>query len=145
MSFLNNVPEYLQAISVYPTGSKYICNPPVLNTDEDYLVLVTDFNAVYQKLMSWDSPWEDCMPPGSDEFASAYEDEKAYGIPWNAFRLGEVNIMVTQDKDWYFASVAATELCKAWNVLDKDKRIRIFRNLKYREVLVEGDFPNGTA
>lgn len=143
MSLLNKIPECLKGISIYPTGSKYICNPPVLNTDEDYLVLVEDFNSTYFSLES--SEWEDCLPLDTEEGAANYRDEKEYGILWHSFRKDNLNIIFTADKNWYFACVAATELCKSWNILEKDKRIRIFRNLKYKEPLAEGDLPYATT
>lgn len=140
MNLGNKFQEWFKAISVYPTGSKYTCTPPVLDTDEDYLVLVEDFNKVYLELS--ESPdWEDCMPSGTEAFKDAYQDEKSYGMSWNAFRHASINIMVTGDINWYMASVAATEYCRVHNVQDKAQRIRIFRNLKYREPLLPGDLP----
>lgn len=141
MSLKNKFEQYFSAISVYPTGSRYTCTPPVMDTDEDYLVLVEDFNKVYYKLISPFSDWEDCMPQGSPEFIQAYTDERQYGISWNAFRKGQINIMITGDMHWYLASVAATELCRKLNIQSKEQRIRIFRHLKYGEPVLLEDMP----
>ena len=39
------IPSYLYTAS-FPTGSSYICNPPVLDTDIDQLFLVDDLEKV---------------------------------------------------------------------------------------------------
>lgn len=127
----------INIVHIYPTGSNYICNPQVIDTDIDILVLVTDINGSYNACTCRD--WEDCYREATPKEHLAYQEEKRYGVIWHALRRGIINIMIVEDIDWYHASVAATELCKAWNILDRDRRIRIFRNLKYGEPLQKDD------
>lgn len=143
MSLLYKFSHYFDAISVYPTGSRYICNPPILDTDDNYLVLVEDARGVYSKLIN--DGWEDCLKLAVDgsgkDAIDSYIDEQSYGVVWYAFRKGAINIMVSENWDWYVSSCAATELCKALNIKEKEQRIRIFRNLKYREHILLEDLP----
>ena len=135
---ISNIQNEIGLLGIYHTGSSYICNPPVLDTDKDYLILVEDFNKAYYFLQDH---WIDCMPSGSNDFAEAYRDEKQYGTTWNAFRSGEINIMVSADTEWFLASIMATERCRIMNILDKKQRIRIFRYYKYGEPLLAGETP----
>jgi exonuclease III len=110
-----------------------------MDTDEDYLCLVENVNDTYTDLEN--KGWIDCYRENPDFAGNAYREEKEYGVTWYAFRKDTVNVMITSDMDWYIASVAATELCKALNIQNKQRRIRIFRNLKYREPILVEDMP----
>ena len=112
---LNKVPAGI--IACAPTGSKYICNPPVLNTDEDYAVLVNNLTVYAQSLLDdgWDVliAFDDYRPPnGGHRFFSA--------------RKGEMNLIVFDQKDGYDWMVKATELAKRFNLTDKADRVALF-------------------
>jgi hypothetical protein len=139
MSTLEEIRRILGTPLVYPTGSRYTCFPPVLDTDDDYIALVEELQKEYTVLESLG--WDDCYKDKSQEAAQKYAEEKEYGVLWHAFRKGITNVMITSDLHWYLASVAATELCKAQNIKDKEHRIRIFRNLKYNEPITIDDMP----
>lgn len=96
----------------YPTGSRYICNPPPMDTDNDTIFLVNGYYDWQQMLL--DDGWEDC---GVD-----YETDGDF----RAFRKGEENYIVTEDDDFFMSYVKATEGAKALNLLNKEDRIKLF-------------------
>lgn len=97
----------------HPTGSRYICNPPVMDTDNDTVILVNGYYN-WEEMLS-NEGWEDC---GID-YDSIDGDFRAY-------RKGEENYIVTEDEDFFFSYVKATEGAKALNLLNKEDRIKLF-------------------
>lgn len=108
-------------LSYWSTGSRYICDPPPMDTDNDTVILVEDLQKVYEILLK-----EEWKPGGS-----YHENDK-----WISFKK-EINgvlenYIVTQDTELYGKWVTATELCKKLNLLRKEDRIITFK------VVVEG-------
>lgn len=102
-------------IRSYPTGSRYICNPPPTDTDNDTVILVNGYYDWENILL--DDGWEDCG--------------KEYAFPnsecqFKAFRKGEENYIVTEEPDFYLSYVKATEGAKALNLLKKEDRVALF-------------------
>ena len=113
-----------KTLKVQRTGSSYTCNPPVLDTDVDYLVFVDDWASAVQYLahaLGW------TLSSGNVE---EYEQDEDYSDTWYACRKDQFNAMVTNDIGWYEGAVRATEVCKARNVLDKEDRKAIFRFMR---------------
>jgi hypothetical protein len=100
----------------YATGSRVICDPPVLDTDEDYVVL-TKFGTLKTLL--------------EDGYVrtSAEHDYDITGFV--AFRKGNVNLIATDKADFYHSFVNATRLAKALNLRDKKHRIALFQAVLY--------------
>lgn len=100
----------------WPTGSRYICDPPVLNTDKDTVILVNGF-------LDWETAllnegWE--------------RDGKDYGelrSDFTSYRKGDENYVVTEDEDFFRKFVVATEGAKEANLLDKEKRVLFFQRI----------------
>jgi len=102
-------------INSHPTGSRYICNPPVLTTDKDTAILVDGFED-YQSLLAkegWDM--------SNDGYAV-----DGYFTSW---RKGEENYILIEDEKYYDAFIVATEAAKALNLLDKADRITLFESV----------------
>lgn len=118
----------MNELARHPTGSWFTCDPPVLDTDEDWLVLVKDLIA-FQFEAKQDG-WEDCL---HEDARSQYNMEEGCGMYWIAVRKGKVNLIVTNDEAYYLRSVGATLLCKQLNLQDKDERIKLFRSIKFEE------------
>lgn len=111
---MNNYP---QVISMYPTGSRFTCNPPVMDTDIDYLILVErdsyEFDDYLEKL----------------GFVTNYLD-----YPMQEFRSWkkeELNYIITDDVVFYDNMKKATQLAKKLNLLDKQQRIDCFDYVMY--------------
>lgn len=117
-----NKDELLQMLEVGSdaysmTGSRYICDPPPMDTDEDYIVLAHDFSLsiLYYEIH------------GFKKF-----QEKDYPDPnFISLRLGEYNLIVTKSEAYYNRFCAATELAKKRNLLNKEDRINLFDMVLY--------------
>ena len=105
------IPSYLYTAS-FPTGSSYICNPPVLDTDIDQMFLVDDLEKVSKILEKLG--WKCC---GKEE----YQTDK-----WVAYRKDNLNALLTDNLDHFNKFLQATEEAKKLNLLDKKDRIALF-------------------
>lgn len=114
------LPRNVGVITSSRTGSSYTVEPPVTNTDIDYLVLVQDFQEAVFALV--EAGWALCY--GAD---GHYEEDEEYSNTWYALRSGVFNVMVTADSGWYQRAVEATTICKSRNIKDKQDRIIVFR------------------
>lgn len=118
--------DYLQIpknlyTEVEPTGSSYICNPPVVDTDIDFVV----YSPTLAKLHEW------CVVNG---FKTNFED---YAIEeFRSYKRGVINLIVTNDATFYKRSVKATEVARQLNLLDKQQRIDLFDFVMYESNIV---------
>jgi hypothetical protein len=62
-----------------------------------------------------------------------YEEMPAF---WS-YRLGDFNVIVTRQPDFYQKFVAATEEAKARNLTDKSARISLFQKMLYNNTVEE--------
>lgn len=124
-------------LSAHPTGSRYTVMPAVLDTDDDWLVLVENL-----------ADAERAMAPGEDDVFQPWERgfgvaaPKTLGLPadysdeagswrFSAWRNGATNLIVTDDRTMYLRSVAATLLAQKLNLQTKEERIELFRAVKF--------------
>lgn len=112
-------------VDLKPTGSKFTCDPPVLTTDEDYVVLTTDMEKFLQE--AHNTGWESSE---SEEYDFADTD-------FISFRQGEVNLIVTTSPSYYSKWVVATHLAKRFNLLNKLDRKDLF------SAILEGHLTGG--
>lgn len=105
-------------VKSHPTGSSYTCDPPVLDTDIDTIILATD--PLYVNVLLNDG-WTKCS-------STEYPDQ---GATFTAFRRGKENYIVTCDKRFYKKYVLATKIAKEMNLLDKADRIKLFNAVLY--------------
>ena len=108
------IPKHLYMMS-FPTGSSYICNPPVTWTDIDEMFYVYDLVETEQELLK--DGWKKC---GIAEYAIDN---------WAAYRKGINNALVTSNRNHYDKFEAATELAKKRNLLKKEDRITLFNTV----------------
>ena len=99
----------------FPTGSSYICNPPVTNTDIDEMFYVTDLNVAHTQLLA--TGWTVC---GGAE----YERKE-----WSAYRSGRNNALLTDNPKYFLAMYHATETAKVLNLQSKADRIALFAHI----------------
>lgn len=101
----------------FRTGSREICNPPVMNTDVDFVVLHKRSPMDIE-----DAGWLNTT--GTDE---------SYGtsMTFRTYRSGCVNLIVVNTNvdftKWHIATVAA----KALNMTEKRQRIALFQGVLY--------------
>tara|TARA_B100000929_G_scaffold49557_1_gene35975 strand:- start:842 stop:1309 length:468 start_codon:yes stop_codon:yes gene_type:complete len=100
-------------------GSRVTCNPAPVDTDEDWLVitLVDPEPALTAAGFTQD---------GSPEF---YTGNDAGGF--RSWRKGDLNIVTTQDTEFFDRFMTATYLAKRFNLLRKEDRIALFQAVLY--------------
>ena len=103
----------LPYIRAHRTGSSFICDPPVLDTDIDIVLWYQD---VAFPQIAAENHWE----VGED-----------YGLGMLTFRKDQYNIIaLTEQKDFY-KWIGATYVAKGLNLMDKGDRIAMFDALIY--------------
>lgn len=101
-------------------GSRVTCNPPPVDTDKDWLALVTD--GAYPEALIAAGFVQDGMP-------GFYTGNDNGGF--RSWRLGEINLITTEDEEFFNRFVTATELAKRFNLLNKKDRIALFQAVLY--------------
>lgn len=99
----------------YPTGSKFICNPPVLDTDEDWVVYTEEPKLFHSELHK-------------EGYTTSQYYYRRLGTAFKAFRSphSNLNLIITPHKAWYDRFVEATDIAKSENLRDKTERVRLF-------------------
>jgi hypothetical protein len=109
------------------TGSRYICNPPVLDTDDDYIVLVDNLEQSLEKFL-YKEGWK---RSGSEGYSTDGE--------WESIKKTidgtVVNLIMTDNENYFNRFVHATETAKKLNLLEKADRIVLFK-------AIVSDMPN---
>lgn len=108
-------------LKIEPTGSNYICNPPVTDTDKDYLILPVEgeFDNLIVSLQ--DDDWK--------AHHKGYEDSNFISLKK---RLGAtlINLIIIRSEVEFDAYVYATKIAKELNLREKDDRIKLFEIVK---------------
>lgn len=107
-------------VGIYATGSSVICNPPILDTDKDFIICSKDPTILIDYLV--DNDFEISMNEG-------YEFDPDSGI--TCLRRLAVNLVITRDYAFYLKFVEATKLAKKLNLLEKTQRIALFQYVLY--------------
>jgi hypothetical protein len=108
----------LPEVKIYPTGSRYVCSPPVLTTDIDFLVLSEKNIANQLHTLKYHTRGPDY--------------EAGIGNQWNfqTYRRGVINLIVTNSSEFILRHVVATHLCKRENLRLKDARVLVHRVIR---------------
>lgn len=99
------------------TGSRYICDPPPVDTDEDYIVLMSKRTPIALDDAGFVQTTDPTFYAGCPDFF--------------AWRGGIFNIICVDSPDMYARWVKATELAKKCNLLEKAERIALFQAILY--------------
>lgn len=105
------VDSLIDLFKFHPTGSAHTCNPPILDTDEDWVVWADDFNKASDDLTAIGF--------------TANPDQTHYGAV--SMRFGKYNIILMSNKSEYDLWVKATAVCKYLNIGSKEQRKMIHR------------------
>lgn len=114
---------------IAPTGSREICDPAPMDTDLDIICLVETLDDMHGipdhiRLAFEKIGFIHTSGLHNEEYEGCESDIDCY-------QFGEINLIVIWDKDFYRDFLLATTLCKSLNVLDKEKRIKIFQEILY--------------
>ncbi len=102
---------------IYQTGSTVICDPPVTDTDEDYIICTTIFWELDKFLLE-----------NGFTKTSKYNDEyKIEGEEFYCYRKDHINLIVTESYEYYIKWTVATKLAKRFKLNDKKDRITLFK------------------
>lgn len=100
------------------TGSREICDPPVMDTDVDIVAL-----DVKHEL---GSALRKCGYKQTTPTQEGYDE-----TDFITYRNGEVNLIVVHDKGSFSAWIAATAAAKQLNIKSKKERVRLFQGVLY--------------
>jgi hypothetical protein len=115
--------DRLQLLAVHDTGSRYICDPPVMDTDWDKVALVSD--PMFQLTLSI-------------LVEDGWALSRTYGglnPGFRAARKGQANLIMTTSYDFFNRFLAATLLSKYLALNDKEVRINMFKSVLGSEEL----------
>lgn len=102
----------------HPTGSNYICDPPVENTDIDTIVLANEDFETELRSSGWsDNNTENLEYESMGQFTS--------------YRKGNLNYIVTNNPLFYHRFVKATRIAKEQNLINKTDRVALFQEVLY--------------
>lgn len=107
---------------VHKTGSSYTCNPPVENTDVDFII----YTKHPKELLHWLDQQKFC-PHNSD-----YPLEIT-GL-FTSLKKENINLIITDQEKFYELFLTATQLAKKLNLLDKQQRITLFQYILYNKL-----------
>lgn len=107
-------------VKVAPTGSRVICSPAPINTDEDYVIQVKNMDT-NEITLTWNyfGSDDECKYP-REHFLS--------------FRKGNLNAIITDSYFFFDKFVAATEIARRLNLRDKKDRIMLFQGVLYGRI-----------
>lgn len=118
---LNRLKKLLPGAVIFPAGSRYVCNPPVMHTDVDFLIYVPNIKTTNTEwLLTCCKYKESLMSDYRMTFATK---------PITCFRRGVVNLIVTWNEDYYRGFRTATHICKRFNVRHKMERVTVHEAL----------------
>ena len=101
----------------YPTGSRYICNPPPVGADNDTIVLASE-------------GYEQSLAAEGFDYTMSEVDYGTQGL-FLSWRKGEENFIITTDEELYNRFVKATDLAKLLNLGRKEHRVALFQAILY--------------
>ena len=121
---------YWREIARHPTGSRFICDPPVMDTDDDWIILVEDLE--YAKYKASRLDW---IYSGAGYYREGNEEPELGPFVSMRHAEGNSNYIFTEDAEFYDRYVAATLLAKKYNLLNKPDRIQLFHAVLYGEYI----------
>jgi len=108
-------------VDILHTGSSAICDPPVTDTDIDFVIHSKRPTDLFDWLKI--HGYDDCK--GEDE---AYD--AGAGSAFYAVRKGQINIIIVGSEIAYLRWSQATELATRFNLTDKEDRIALFNAIR---------------
>lgn len=105
-------PEFiLKELEWFRGGSREICDPPPTDTDEDFFVM-SRFATQDEHLrtLGFTKSGDEEYPDMGDTY-------------FNAYRKGDINVIILRDYKKFSAIKLATKICKGLNLTNKNDRI----------------------
>jgi len=102
-------------------GSRVTCNPPPKDTDEDILIYTETIATLIH----------DCKANGFVGGEVYFTPDSKTTSQFISLKQGDINLIVTDNKDFYDKFLLATHVCKTLNVMEKQHRITVFQAILY--------------
>lgn len=115
-------PEWAKHMTSWSrTGSRVICDPAPTDTDEDWICLAIDYDRAIVGLEA-----NGFKSEGKPEFYTGNNRGN-----FRSLRRGEINLILTDQIDFFNLFVSATELARRFNLVKKADRIALFQVVLY--------------
>jgi len=121
---LKRIQREFPGAKVYPTGSRYVCDPPHFDTDVDFLVYSSCAGTPITPKLTF---FETLTALPYRKTTLHYQDNREF----QAYRRGVVNLIVTSDARFAERFIAATHYCKQYNLHNKMDRILIHEAFRF--------------
>ena len=132
-SYLKGLYKQPTQLLVEPTGSQYICDPPPFleNSDVDYVVYCgTKDNLKSLRTTLMNDSWV--------FGGSLFEDNDFASFKKQMDKDGPViNLITTHKRKFFDYFVLATKIAKDYNVIDKEKRVKLFEDVRRGKTWVD--------
>jgi hypothetical protein len=130
-------------LDILPTGSSIICDPPITNTDVDYLCLLSPKVLTPLEKELFAQNWfiggslentqlklsQNIFPEFTEELFPPLKEYPDFftgdGI-FRSWKKGEINLILTCSPEYFSNFTKATRLAKKLNLLKKEDRISLF-------------------
>jgi hypothetical protein len=99
-------------LDILPFGSYFVCNPPVENTDKDFLVLTNNIREYFYYLKFM-------------EVTFSIDDAYAYR-GFQSGRIGDMNIIITDERERFDLYSTATQVVRTLNLTKKEDRLAVY-------------------
>lgn len=116
------IPEGL-AYAYYPVGSYHTCNPPVTDTDIDFIICSNP--GKFGELI------ESIEAQGYKQSNLDQEEYELNGEGFYCCRRDNINLIITENREFFQKWVEGTQLAKKMNLLKKEDRITLFQYVLY--------------
>lgn len=109
-------------------GSRVTCDPAPTDTDEDFLVLAVEPWKLIDSLKMIHG-----FKRGGSELVDDETDKDHHASKYGfaSLKLGHVNLIITEDSEFYRRFLAASSVAKRLNLLEKADRIALFQAVLY--------------
>lgn len=112
--------KLLPEAKIHPTGSRYVCAPPVMNTDIDFLVYT-------EKVVDMELREAGYV---KTSFSHHGTSGGKPGDPFTGWRRGKVNLVVSSSLQYAETFHTATYIGRLYNLRDKSDRVIIHECLR---------------
>jgi hypothetical protein len=116
------MPVSANAALFVPCGSRVTCDPPPMDTDEDYLVLIPSRDWERNRIQMEQAGWR----LGGADYA--IDDPR---FTFQSWTFEELNLIITDSLEFYDKHQIATHVCKTMNIMVKEHRVMIFQAILY--------------
>ncbi len=111
--------------NVYHTGSTAICEPPPTDTDIDFVCLVEPGFGLDDATDCLEGSGYKQTSLTAEDYEGATNEDGS--VRFRTFRKDVINLIVTEQMEFYLSYVQATKEASRLNLLNKEDRIALFK------------------